>query len=72
MDWLPYLKQLSLRPRALKYTGIYELMPETMQTYLATCSSSEVGQILKILSELTDLILKFNAEENSGVKRVEV
>ncbi|MDY0282770.1 MAG: hypothetical protein RBR35_19735, partial [Salinivirgaceae bacterium] len=43
----------SLRPRALKYTGIYELMPETMQTYLATCSGSEVGQILKVLSELT-------------------
>lgn len=54
MNWLPYLKQLSLRPRALKYTGIYELMPESMQTYLATCSSSEVGRILKILSELTD------------------
>jgi len=54
MDWLPYLKQLSLRPRALKYTGIYELMPESMQTYLATCSNSEVGQILKLLSELTD------------------
>ncbi len=54
MDWLPYLKQLSLRPRALKYTGIYELMPASMQTYLATCSNSEVGQILKILSELTD------------------
>lgn len=54
MDWLPYLKQLSLRPRALKYSGIYEMMPESMQTYLATCSSSEVGQVLKILSELTD------------------
>jgi len=54
MDWLPYLKQLSLRPRALKYTGIYELMPEAMQTYLSACSNSEVGRILKILSELTD------------------
>ncbi len=54
MDWLLYLKQLSLRPRALKYTGIYELMPESMQTYLATCSNSEVGHILKLLSELTD------------------
>ncbi|MBC3804258.1 IS21 family transposase [Acetobacterium fimetarium] len=53
MDWLPYLKQLSLRPRALKYSGIYEMMPESMQTYLASCSSSEVGQILKLLSELT-------------------
>ena len=24
MNWLPYLKQLSKRPRALKYTGIYD------------------------------------------------
>ncbi len=54
MDWLPYLKQLSLRPRALKYTGIYEMMPEAMKNYLAACSNSEVGRILKILSELTD------------------
>jgi hypothetical protein len=25
MAWLPYLKQLSVRPRALKYSGIYDL-----------------------------------------------
>jgi len=27
MDWLPYLTQLSRYPRALKYTGIYQMLP---------------------------------------------
>lgn len=53
MDWLPYLKQLSVRPRALKYTGVYELMPTVMKEYLDSCSQTDVGQILKLLSELT-------------------
>lgn len=54
MEWLPYLKQLSLRPRALKYTGVYEMMPATLQQFLGRCSNSEVGKVLKVLSELTD------------------
>ena len=54
MDWLPYLKQLSIRPRALKYSGIYELMPPALQLFLEGCSNSETGKVLKILAELTD------------------
>ncbi len=54
MEWLPYLKHLSMRPRALKYTGIYEMMPTTLQEFLGRCSNSEVGKVLKVLSELTD------------------
>ena len=54
MEWLPYLKQLSLRPRALKYSGIYDMMPSTLQQFLGGCSNTEVGKVLKVLSELTD------------------
>jgi hypothetical protein len=54
MDWLPYLKQLSHRPRALKYSGVYEMMPKSMQQYLESCRNSEIGQILKTLAELTE------------------
>ena len=54
MDWIPYLKQLSHRPRALKHTGIYEMMPKLMQQYLESCKHTEVGQILKILAQLTE------------------
>ena len=54
MEWLPYLRQLSIRPRALKYSGIYEMMPSTMKQYLDGCSNTETGKVLKVLAELTD------------------
>jgi transposase len=54
MDWLPYLKQIAIRPRALKYSGIYEMMPSEMQQFLKKCSNLETGKVLKILTELTD------------------
>lgn len=54
MDWLPYLRQLSIRPRALKYSGIYDMMPSTMKQFLEGCSNTETGKVLKVLAELTD------------------
>jgi transposase len=54
MDWLPYLKQLSIRPRALKYSGIYDMMPSSMKQFLEGCSNAETGKVLKVLAELTD------------------
>jgi len=54
MDWLPYLKQLSIRPRALKYTGIYDMMPAEMKQFLEGCSNTETGKVLRVLAELTD------------------
>lgn len=54
MDWLPYLRQLSMRPRALKYSGIYDMMPSAMKQFLESCSNTETGKILKVLAELTD------------------
>lgn len=54
MDWLPYLKQLSMRPRALKYSGIYDLMPAQMKQFIEGLSHMETGRVLKVLTELTD------------------
>ena len=54
MDWLPYLRQLSIRPRALKYSGAYDMMPSTMKQFLEGCSNTETGKVLKVLAELTD------------------
>lgn len=54
MDWLPYLKQLSIRPRALKYSGIYDMMPPKMKQFVESCSNTETGKVLKLLAELTD------------------
>jgi hypothetical protein len=55
MKWLPYLKQLSRRPGALKYTGIYQLLPQPMNTYLERCDKSSIGKVLQMLATLTEL-----------------
>jgi len=54
MDWLPYLRQLSIRPRALKYSGIYDIMPSSMKQFIEECSNTEKGKVLKVLAELTE------------------
>jgi len=54
MNWFPYLKYIALKPRSLRNSGIYDMMPKQMQLYLDSCQNSERGQILKVLSELTD------------------
>lgn len=53
MDWIPYLKYIARKPRSLKNSGIYGMMPQTMQVYMDSCEGSERGKILKILAELT-------------------
>ena len=54
MEWLPYLKYIAKKPRSLRNSGIYSMMPEPMQKYLDACKNSERGKILRALSELTD------------------
>ena len=54
MDWLPYLKYIAKKPRSLRNSGIYDMMPENMRHFMDTCGSADRGKILKALSELTD------------------
>ena len=54
MDWLPYLKYIARKPRSLKNSGIYAMMPESMQIYMDKCEGSDRGKTLKILAELTE------------------
>ena len=54
MKWLPYLTQLSRCPGALKYTGIYQMLPETLKQYLEKCIKSDKGKILKVIAKLTE------------------
>ena len=54
MNWLPYLKYIARKPRSLRNSGIYDMMPENMRCFMDSCSSSDRGQILKTLAELTD------------------
>ena len=54
MRWLPYLKTLAQRPRALKYIPIYSMFPENLQNYLSGLRKSECGKVLKTISALTE------------------
>lgn len=54
MCWLPYLKILSQRPGALKYTPIYSMFPDSLQKYLSSLCKSDCGKVLKTISELTE------------------
>jgi transposase len=54
MQWLPYLTQLSRSPNALKYTGIYPMLPDSLKTYLARCGRSDKGKILRVIAALTE------------------
>jgi transposase len=54
MDWIPYLKYIARKPRSLRNSGIYELMPESMRYFMDHCENAERGQVLKTLAELTE------------------
>lgn len=54
MQWLPYLKQLSRKPQALKYSGIYPMLPPSLQEYLGKCQPETKGKILRMLATLTE------------------
>ena len=54
MDWLLYLKFIARRPRSLRNSGIFDMMPDTVKEYIESCSNKDTGKILKALSELTE------------------
>ena len=54
MQWLPYLRMISRKPRSLKNSGIYDMMPGEMRSYLDSCRNSERGRVLKMLADITD------------------
>lgn len=54
MKWLPYLTQLSRHPGALKYSGIYKMLPGTVTDFLNKCNKSEIGKVLSTIAYLTE------------------
>lgn len=54
MDWIPYLGALSKRPRAFKYSGVYEMMPEVLRDYAESVDNTELSKMLKQLAVITD------------------
>lgn len=52
MEWLPYLLQISRKPGALKYTGIYAMFPQPLREYLDNHDKGERGKVLKTIAGL--------------------
>jgi transposase len=53
VDWLVYFNQLSRKPRALKYTGIYKMLPDSIRIWLDRVSVKKQSSALKILASIT-------------------
>jgi hypothetical protein len=53
MQWIPYLDQLAKRPRAVKYSGIYEMLPDEVRAFLDTADSSNISDVISMLSRIT-------------------
>ena len=54
MKWIPYLTQLSRKPGALKYTGIYQMLPSPVRDYLDKCGKTDKGKVLRTIAQLTE------------------
>lgn len=67
MLWEPYLDLLSRNPGALKYSGIYGILPDSLQEFLERCGKSERGTVLRAIASLT----KASSLE-SAIKTVDV
>jgi transposase len=66
MQWLPYLTQLSRCPGALKYTGIFQMLPDSVKNYLERCNKSDKGKVLQVIATLTE-----KSGFDSAIKTVE-
>lgn len=52
MIWQPYLDLLSKRPRAIKYSSLYDQFPAIWSDYLIDCTEEEQKSTLRLLGEL--------------------
>src|SRR5690625_5524841 len=50
--WQPYLDLLSRRPRAIKYSSLYDQFPSIWTNYLNDCTEEEQKSALRLLGEL--------------------
>ena len=53
MNWIPYLELLARRPRAVKYSGIYGLLPAEIKDYLDASKPTDTSGIIRMIAEFT-------------------
>ena len=74
MKWEPYLVLMSNRPNAIKYTGFFQQLPQTLQEYLSGCDYEQKKATLRMLkkmvanSELETAVDAFNYCVQKGIQ----
>jgi len=53
MNWVPYLELLARRPRAVKYSGVYNILPEEVRDYINMSKSGNVSDVIRMIAEFT-------------------
>lgn len=53
MIWIPYLELMAKRPTALKYTGLFNLLPLTLKQFLENSDYECKKQTLKVFAHMT-------------------
>jgi transposase len=54
MNWLPYLTQLARFPGALKYTGIYKMLPDPLRQYMDGLNKNQKGKIISAIAKFSE------------------
>ncbi|SDI44800.1 Transposase [Alteribacillus persepolensis] len=52
MVWQPYLDLLAKRPKAIKYSSLYDQFPEEWSSYLKSCTEEEQKAALRLIGKL--------------------
>lgn len=55
IQWGPYLRAMSRKPRSFLNSGLRELLPDEVVLYLTEISNHDRGQILGVMADLYDL-----------------
>jgi transposase len=53
MNWAPYLELLARRPRAVKYSGVYSMLPAEVRDYLEANKPGDTSEIIRMIAEFT-------------------
>ena len=54
IDWIPYLRAISYKPRSFFNTGLQEYLDEEVRAFLLSCSNDERGRILSIMADISE------------------
>ena len=53
MIWPPYLELMAKRPTAIKYTGFFNELPQSLKSFMEDCDYESKKKTLKVFNDMT-------------------